>query len=49
MPKTELEVDVVKWKWSMQGQSTEGAIGIEVEETSKEAFFYFITFSYCEQ
>ena len=33
----------------MQGQSTEGAIGIEVEETSKEAFFYFITFSYCEQ
>lgn len=47
--KQELEVDVVKWKWSMQGQSTEGAIGIEVEETSKEAFFYFITFSYCEQ
>ena len=48
--KQELEVDdVAKWKWSMQGQSTEGAIWIEVEETSKEAFFYFITFSYCEQ
>lgn len=48
--KRKLEVDdVTKRKWSMQGQSTKSVTWIEAEETSKEAFFYFLTFSYYEQ
>lgn len=50
MPKKQSRGDdVTKQKSSVQGQSTESSIWIEATGATKEAFFLFLTFSYCEQ